>query len=66
MATTTGKAARRVFGTKANAKRARKHAPKDFADTEAVKARYREAKRQRKEALKKGTPRRHSSLQGTY
>jgi hypothetical protein len=44
MATTAGKAARRVFGTKANAKKARKHAPKDFGTPAEEKARYRSMK----------------------
>jgi hypothetical protein len=47
MATTCGKAARRKYGTKAAAKRARKHAPKDFGTPESEKTEYR-AMKQRK------------------
>jgi len=53
MATTTGKAARRQFGTKANAKRARKHAPKDFGTPEQEKEKYRALKRAKKEKARK-------------
>lgn len=51
MATTTGKAARRKYGTKANAKRARKHAPKDFGTPEEEKVRYRELKGRKKHSF---------------
>lgn len=44
MATTTGKAARRKWGTKANAKRARRHKAKNFGTDEQEKAQYRALK----------------------
>ena len=44
MATATGKAARRKWGTKANAKRAKRHNNKDFGTPEQEKAQYRALK----------------------
>ena len=48
MATATGKAVRRKWGTKANAKRAKRHQHKDFGTPEEEKAQYREMKRRKK------------------
>ncbi len=48
MATATGKAARRQWGTKANAKRAKRHKVKDFGTPEAEKAHYRSLKAAKK------------------
>jgi hypothetical protein len=47
MATSTGKAARRKWGTKANAKRARKRKHKNFGTPESEKAEYRRRKAKR-------------------
>lgn len=48
MSTAAGKAARRRWGTKANAKRAHRHRGKDFGTPEAEKLHYRELKRRKK------------------
>ena len=51
MATSTGKAARRKWGTKAAAKKARRHKAKNFGTLEQEKAEYRmmkAAKRRRR------------------
>lgn len=53
MAITTGKAARRQFGTRANAKRARKHHPKDFGTPEQEKEKYRALKTAKRNARKR-------------
>lgn len=52
MATACGKAARRRWGTKANAKRAHRHKTKEFGSSEAEKAAYRELKRKQKRRKK--------------
>lgn len=49
MATATGKAARRKWGTMVAAKKARKHKVKDFGTPEQEKAQYREMKRRQRE-----------------
>lgn len=54
MATLTGKAARRKWGTKANAKRAHRHKAKNFASSPQEKADYRQAKRLKKLARRRG------------
>ena len=47
MATTSGKAARRRFGTKANAKRAYRRKKKEFDTPENEKEKYRQLKRRK-------------------
>ena len=51
MATTTGKAARRKWGTRFAAKRAKKHKVKDFGTPEQEKEEYRKLKRQKRERV---------------
>jgi hypothetical protein len=48
MATTAGKAARRKYGTKVNAKRAFKHHKKEFGTPFEEKEKYRQMKRAKK------------------